>query len=103
MKKTIAIFLLILAIASFASADIYVKSKVHTDPMSMMGQNQPAKDSVSEQWIGDDKFAMISDQNSRSSTSRRTSCTSSTTRPRPTSRRPCRSTSRASFPPRWPR
>jgi hypothetical protein len=31
--------------------------------MSIMGQNQPAKDSVSEQWMGTDKFAMLSDQN----------------------------------------
>jgi hypothetical protein len=63
MKRTITAILCVLAIASFASADIYVKSKIHTDPMSMMGQNQPAKDSVSEQWIGNDKFAMITDQN----------------------------------------
>ncbi len=62
MKRTITAILCVLAIASFASADVYVKSKVHTDPMSMMGQNQPAKDSVSEQWIGSDKFAMITDQ-----------------------------------------
>ena len=64
MKRTITAILCVLAIASFASADIYVKSKVHTDPMSMMGQNQPAKDSVSEQWMGTDKFAMLSDQSS---------------------------------------
>jgi hypothetical protein len=63
MKRTITAILCVLAIASFASADVYVKSKTHTDPMSMMGQNQPAKDSFSEQWIGNDKFAMQSDQN----------------------------------------
>jgi Domain of unknown function (DUF4412) len=62
MKRTVTAILCILAIASFASADIYVKSKVHTDPMSVMGQSQPAKDSFSEQWIGTDKFAMLSDK-----------------------------------------
>ena len=64
MKKTIAIFLLIPAFASFAAADIYVKSKVHSDPMSIMGKSQPAQDSISEQWIGESQFAMLSVKNS---------------------------------------
>jgi hypothetical protein len=64
MKKTLTAVLCILALASLASADIYIKSKTHTDPMSMMGRSQPAKDSFQEQWIGDDKFASIMDQNS---------------------------------------
>ena len=63
MKRTVTAILCVLAIASSASADVYVKSKVHTDPLSVMGQNQPAKDSVAEQWIGTDKYAMLSDQN----------------------------------------
>ena len=63
MKRTITAILCVLTIASFASADIYIKSKVHSDPVSFMGQNQPAKDSVSEQWMGTDKFATLSDQN----------------------------------------
>lgn len=64
MKKLIAVSLTVLAFASFAAADIYVKSKTHSDPMSIMGQSQPAKDSFSEQWIGDSQFAMLSDKNS---------------------------------------
>jgi len=63
MKRTVTAILCVLAIASFASADVYVKSKTHTDPMSIMGKNQPAKDAVSEQWLGTDKFAMLNDQN----------------------------------------
>jgi hypothetical protein len=47
-------------LAAFASADIYIKSKTHTDAFAVMGQNQPAKDETSEVWFGDDKFAMIS-------------------------------------------
>jgi len=64
MKKTIILSLMILALASFAAADIYVKSKVHSDPISIMGQSQPAQDSFSEQWIGDSQFAMLSEKNS---------------------------------------
>jgi len=52
MKKLFVIIFIVLALAAFSMADIYIKSKVHTDPMSMMGQNTPATDTVSEQWIG---------------------------------------------------
>jgi len=60
MKKTITLLVLLMAVVSFAAADVYVKSKTHSDPVSMMGQNQPAQDAVSEQWIGNDQFAMLS-------------------------------------------
>ncbi len=42
MKRTVTVILCVLALAMFASADIYVKSKTHTDPMSIMGQ-EPAR------------------------------------------------------------
>lgn len=61
MKKLFIIIFVLLALAAWASADIYVKSKTHTDAMSIMGRNTPAKDSISEQWIGDDQFANISE------------------------------------------
>jgi hypothetical protein len=48
-----------LALAAAAGADIYVKSKTHTDAFAMMGQNQPAKDEVAEQWFNDDQFAAL--------------------------------------------
>ncbi|MBN2199039.1 MAG: hypothetical protein JW747_04240 [Candidatus Aminicenantes bacterium] len=60
MKKTLALVASLLIPASFAAADYYVKSKTHTDAYSMMGQSQPAKDGVQEQWIGPDRFAYIS-------------------------------------------
>jgi hypothetical protein len=57
MKKFV-IGLTIVAMAALSlSADIYVKSKSHTDAMSVMGQNTPATDTVSEQWISDNVFA----------------------------------------------
>jgi hypothetical protein len=60
MKK-LMIFAAILALAALSlSADIYVKSKSHTDAMSIMGQNTPAKDDVSEQWISDYALAQSS-------------------------------------------
>jgi hypothetical protein len=62
MKKIIFVLSLFLVLANFAAADVYVKSKQHTDALSVMGQNQPAKDEITEQWIGDDKFAFISQE-----------------------------------------
>jgi hypothetical protein len=35
-----------------ARADIYMKQKVHTDELKMMGQTQPAKDEISVTWLG---------------------------------------------------
>jgi hypothetical protein len=60
MKKALTVFSLILMLAAAASADIYVKSKTHTDAWAMMGQNQPAKDEINEQWFNDNQFAFIS-------------------------------------------
>jgi hypothetical protein len=57
MKKLLLVFVIALTTVGFVSADHYVKMKMHTDPVSMMGQNQPAKDEVSELWIGDNMFA----------------------------------------------
>ncbi|MDD8016034.1 MAG: DUF4412 domain-containing protein [Acidobacteriota bacterium] len=60
MKKVSCMLTALLIIAAFAGADIYIKSNVHTDAFAVMGQSQPASDTVSEQWIGDTAFAMIS-------------------------------------------
>ena len=60
MKKALTVLFFILVLAAFASADVYIKSKMHTDAFSMMGQSQPAKDETIEQWFGEDKFAHLS-------------------------------------------
>jgi hypothetical protein len=60
MKKLIAVLSVVLAASLSLSADVYIKSTTHQDAMTVMGQTTPAKDSVSEQWIGDDKFANVS-------------------------------------------
>ncbi|MBN2409058.1 MAG: hypothetical protein JXE07_04920, partial [Candidatus Aminicenantes bacterium] len=59
MKKLSLLLSFLLALSAFAGADVYVKSKSHTDAFAVMGQSQPAKDETIEQWIGDDKFAHI--------------------------------------------
>jgi hypothetical protein len=64
MKKAFMALTLILALTVAAGADIYIKQKVHSDGFSMMGQSQPATDGVSEQWIGDTQFAMLSEKQS---------------------------------------
>jgi hypothetical protein len=62
MKKLGLFLSLVLMLAAFASADIYIKSKAHTDAFAVMGQSQPAKDETTEQWMGDDKFATITSE-----------------------------------------
>jgi hypothetical protein len=60
MKKILFALFLIVAISVLLSADIYIKSNAHSDAFAMMGQNQPAKDEVMEQWIGTNQLANIS-------------------------------------------
>ena len=38
-----------------ARADIYMKQKVHTDELKVMGQTQPAKDEIMVFWLGENK------------------------------------------------
>ena len=64
MKKILTVLSLLLVLTAAAGADIYVKSKVHTDAFAMMGQSQPAKDETSEQWFNDDQFATLTSENS---------------------------------------
>ncbi len=59
MKRLFAVLAIFLAFGAVLRADIYIKSNVHTDPMSMMGQNQPARDNVQEVWMGKDMIATI--------------------------------------------
>lgn len=59
MKKILIVLSLLLVLASFATADIYIKSKMHSDAFAMMGQNRPAKDEIMEQWFNDNQFAFF--------------------------------------------
>jgi hypothetical protein len=44
-----------------ARADVFLKQKVHTDAMQVMGQSQPAKDSVMTIWLTGNKVRMDQD------------------------------------------
>jgi hypothetical protein len=61
MKKFTTALICILLLAVAAQAEIYIKTKMHTDPVSFMGQSQPASDKISEQWLGDDVFATVTE------------------------------------------
>ncbi len=61
MKKLILVVTLVVISFAFLTADVYVKTKTHTDAFEMMGKKQPAKDQVTEQWLGDNKFAQIAE------------------------------------------
>jgi len=62
LKKAFFVLSAVLLVAAAASADIYVKSKTHTDAFAIMGQSQPAKDETTEQWIAEDKLAFSSSE-----------------------------------------
>ncbi|MBN1272372.1 MAG: DUF4412 domain-containing protein [Candidatus Aminicenantes bacterium] len=64
MKKLCSLILAVAFITGFAGAEIYIKQKTHTDPVSMMGQAQPAKDDIQETWIGKNRYAMHGPENS---------------------------------------
>jgi len=72
MKKVLFAVVLVLAIALLLPADVYIKTSVHTDAFEMMGQKQPAKDEVMEQWMGNNQLVnktgdkiMIMDMNKK--------------------------------------
>lgn len=59
MKKLILIVILILLVALFLSADVYVKNVERTKPFELMGKRQPEKVEIKEQWLGKNKFAQF--------------------------------------------
>ena len=59
MKKIFFTVFLVLTVSVLLSADVYIKSNVHTDAFAMIGKNQPAKDEITEQWVGNNQLANI--------------------------------------------
>ncbi|MDY0295922.1 MAG: DUF4412 domain-containing protein [Acidobacteriota bacterium] len=57
MKKLVLAVTILAFAAGLAQADIYIKQSTHTNEVTMMGQTTPAKDTVTEQWIGKNRFA----------------------------------------------
>lgn len=60
MKKFFMFMLITLISVSFLVSDVYIKTKSHTGAMNFMGKNTPAKDDVTEQWIGDNVYSLKS-------------------------------------------
>lgn len=60
MKKLVLALVLLVAASPAFAGDIYVKVKSHSDAMSAMGQSQPARDDVSEQWFSGNRAAQSS-------------------------------------------
>jgi hypothetical protein len=50
-KKLVLVLLLTLTLPGLLLADTYMKQRTHTDAVVIMGQTQPAQDSVDEIWI----------------------------------------------------
>lgn len=48
----VAIFLMPVPV----NADVYLKYRQHTDPYQVMGQTQPAKDSIRETWVSENRI-----------------------------------------------
>jgi hypothetical protein len=73
MKKVLFAVIAVLAVALLLPADVYIKTNTHTDAFEMMGQKQPAKDDITEQWVGNNQMVnktgdkiMIMDMNKNS-------------------------------------
>jgi len=60
MKKTIIAFLTWLFLSLPLSADVYLKTITKVDPIDAFGQKIPAREIISEQWIGDDFYYLFS-------------------------------------------
>ncbi|MGB9764275.1 MAG: hypothetical protein ACPLZD_02840 [Candidatus Saccharicenans sp.] len=56
MKKTLIMVILIVALFSGLSADVYIKTRVNTDPINAMGQSIPAKETIVEEWVSDNYY-----------------------------------------------
>ena len=57
MKRLILAALVVLIAVPSAFADTYIKSKTHNDAMVVMGQSTPARDTTTETWIAEGRYA----------------------------------------------
>jgi hypothetical protein len=61
MKKIALTVAFILILVLGVSADIYIKTRVNVDPINAYGQSIPAKETYTEQWVGDDFYLASSE------------------------------------------
>jgi hypothetical protein len=60
MKRILASLLLALLASPALAADVLVRIKTHSDPITAGGQSQPARDGTAEQWYGPGRTAQSS-------------------------------------------
>ena len=63
ITKSSLLMILVITLTTALHGDIYMKQKHHTDAVSMMGQNQPAQDTIEEVWLTDSGFRNNSKDN----------------------------------------
>jgi len=56
MKKLLCLIISLLAVISVIQADVYIKARSTTDPINAYGQNIPAREIITEQWIGNEVY-----------------------------------------------
>ena len=56
ISRVILSMAVVLTLSTASSADIYMKQKVHTDAIQMMGVAQPANDLIAEIWVTEKGF-----------------------------------------------
>lgn len=61
---TSLIVVLFMVVCAISQNDVFMKQKMHTDAMEMMGQVQPAKDEIQTIWIAPDKMRSENPQQS---------------------------------------
>lgn len=59
MKRAGICLTILLCAYTSLSADIYIKQKLNTDPVTIKGKTTPATEQISETWINKNKFATI--------------------------------------------
>jgi len=59
MKKITLSLIVLLALGMTISADIYIKNMKRTSEFQMMGKTNPEKVEIEEQWLGKNKFSII--------------------------------------------
>ncbi|MCX7972988.1 MAG: hypothetical protein N3B16_00605 [Candidatus Aminicenantes bacterium] len=64
MKKFLVLMGLIILGCALVWADIRIKTKTHIDAITIMGQTQPEKNEVTEQWLAEDRYAVHGQDNS---------------------------------------
>ncbi|MGB4704152.1 MAG: hypothetical protein WBI18_03635 [Candidatus Saccharicenans sp.] len=56
MRRTAFLLLIFMLLAASLSADVYIKTFTRVDPINVMGQSIPARETYTEEWISDNFY-----------------------------------------------